>query len=62
MRSTAAQAGPSARPIFREHQAPECVMSKNKGGREVRKPKQPKQPKPNPSDNAIIPPTKQARK
>ena len=37
-------------------------MSKNKGGREVRKPKQPKQPKPNPADNTIIPPTKQARK
>jgi hypothetical protein len=37
-------------------------MSKNKGGREVRKPKQPKKPKANPSDNAIIPPTKQARK
>jgi hypothetical protein len=40
----------------------ECVMSKNKGGREVRKPKQPKQPKPNPSDSSIIPPTKQGRK
>ncbi len=37
-------------------------MSKNKGGREVRKPKQPKQPKPNPSDGSIIPPTKQGRK
>jgi hypothetical protein len=37
-------------------------MSKNKGGREVRKPKQPKQPKPNPSDSSIIPPTKQGRK
>ena len=37
-------------------------MSKNKGGREVRKPKQPKQPKANPSDSSIIPPTKQARK
>jgi hypothetical protein len=37
-------------------------MAKNKGGREVRKPKQPKQPKPNPNDSAIIPPTKQARK
>jgi hypothetical protein len=37
-------------------------MSKNKGGREVRKPKQPKQPKASPADSAIIPPTKQARK
>lgn len=37
-------------------------MSKNKGGREVRKPKQPKQPKPNPADSAVIPPTKQSRK
>ncbi|TCN44527.1 hypothetical protein EV644_101337 [Kribbella orskensis] len=37
-------------------------MSKNKGGREVRKPKQPKQPKANSSDSAIIPPTKQGRK
>ncbi|TDW69723.1 hypothetical protein [Kribbella pratensis] len=36
-------------------------MSKNKGGREVRKPKQPKQPKAKPADSAIIPPTKQAR-
>jgi hypothetical protein len=40
----------------------EFVMAKNKGGREVRKPKQPKQPKSNPSDSAIIPPTKQGRK
>jgi hypothetical protein len=37
-------------------------MSKNKGGREVRKPKQPKQPKGNSSDSTIIPPTKQGRK
>jgi len=37
-------------------------MAKNKGGREVRKPKQPKQPKANPSDSAISPPTKQGRK
>ncbi|TQJ11806.1 hypothetical protein FB475_4729 [Kribbella jejuensis] len=37
-------------------------MAKNKGGREVRKPKQPKQPKASPSDSAIIPPTKQTRK
>ena len=37
-------------------------MSKNKGGREVRKPKQPKQAKANPSDSAIVPPTKQGRK
>jgi hypothetical protein len=37
-------------------------MSKNKGGREVRKPKQPKQPKAKPADSAIIPPTKQGRK
>jgi hypothetical protein len=37
-------------------------MAKNKGGREVRKPKQPKQPKSNPNDGAIIPPTKQGRK
>jgi hypothetical protein len=37
-------------------------MAKNKGGREVRKPKQPKQPKANPADSGIIPPTKQARK
>ncbi|TCM45155.1 hypothetical protein EV648_107308 [Kribbella sp. VKM Ac-2568] len=37
-------------------------MSKNKGGREVRKPKQPKQPKANPGDSTIIPPTKQGRK
>ncbi|TCO26573.1 hypothetical protein EV652_107466 [Kribbella steppae] len=37
-------------------------MSKNKGGREVRKPKQPKKPKAVPADSAIIPPTKQARK
>ncbi len=35
-------------------------MAKNKGGREVRKPKQPKQPKT--SDSTIIPPTKQGRK
>lgn len=35
-------------------------MAKNKGGREVRKPKQPKQPKA--SDSTIIPPTKQGRK
>jgi hypothetical protein len=37
-------------------------MSKNKGGREVRKPKQPKRPKPTASDSSIIPPTKQGRK
>lgn len=37
-------------------------MSKNKGGREVRKPKQPKQPKASQADSAIIPPTKQGRK
>jgi hypothetical protein len=37
-------------------------MAKNKGGREVRKPKQPKQPKSSPADSAIIPPTKQGRK
>jgi hypothetical protein len=37
-------------------------MSKNKGGREVRKPKQPKQPKAATSDSSIIPPTKQGRK
>jgi hypothetical protein len=37
-------------------------MSKNKGGREVRKPKQPKQSKASPADSAIIPPTKQGRK
>ena len=62
MRSTAAYEGPVGPSEVSEHQAPECVMSKNKGGREVRKPKQPKQPKPNPSDGAIIPPTKQGRK
>jgi proline iminopeptidase len=38
------------------------LMAKNKGGREVRKPKQPKQAKSNPSDSAIVPPTKQGRK
>ncbi|MBB5841214.1 hypothetical protein HDA39_007948 [Kribbella italica] len=37
-------------------------MAKNKGGREVRKPKQPKQPKVNPADSVIVPPTKQGRK
>jgi hypothetical protein len=37
-------------------------MAKNKGGREVRKPKQPKQPKSTQSDTSIIPPTKQGRK
>ena len=37
-------------------------MAKNKGGREVRKPKQAKKPKAVPGDSAIIPPTKQARK
>lgn len=37
-------------------------MSKNKGGREVRKPKQPKQPKSSASDGLIVPPTKQGRK
>jgi hypothetical protein len=42
--------------------SPRSVMSKNKGGREVRKPKQPKKPKAGPGDSAIIPPTKQARK
>jgi hypothetical protein len=35
-------------------------MAKNKGGREVRKPKQPKQPKA--ADSTIIPPSKQGRK
>ena len=43
-------------------QPQEYVVSKNKGGREVRKPKQPKKPKAVPADSAIIPPTKQARK
>jgi hypothetical protein len=37
-------------------------MAKNKGGREVRKPKQAKQPKASPNDSAIVPPTKQGRK
>lgn len=37
-------------------------MAKNKGGREVRKPKQPKQPKAAAGDSTIIPPTKQGRK
>lgn len=37
-------------------------MSKNKGGREVRKPKQPKQPKSGAPDGQIVPPTKQGRK
>jgi len=62
MRSTAAYEGPAGPSEVSVPQAPEYLMSKNKGGREVRKPKQPKQPKPNPNDSAIIPPTKQARK
>jgi hypothetical protein len=33
-------------------------MAKNKGGREIRKPKQPKTPKSAPADASIIPPTK----
>jgi hypothetical protein len=37
-------------------------MAKNKGGREVRKPKQPKQPKTTSNDSTIVPPTKQGRK
>ncbi|MDX6259792.1 MAG: hypothetical protein QOH84_1480 [Kribbellaceae bacterium] len=37
-------------------------MAKNKGGREVRKPKQPKTPKSNTSDSSIVPPTKQGRR
>ncbi|MDX6279638.1 MAG: hypothetical protein QOH03_709 [Kribbellaceae bacterium] len=37
-------------------------MAKNKGGREVRKPKQPKTPKSNASDSSIVPPTKQGRR
>lgn len=37
-------------------------MAKNKGGREVRKPKQPKQPKSAAGDSTIIPPTKQGRR
>jgi hypothetical protein len=37
-------------------------MAKNKGGREVRKPKQPKTPKSNSSDSSIVPPTKQGRR
>jgi hypothetical protein len=37
-------------------------MAKNKGGREVRKPKQPKTPKSNGSDSSIVPPTKQGRR
>jgi len=37
-------------------------MAKNKGGREVRKPKQPKTPKSNSGDSTIIPPTKQGRR
>jgi hypothetical protein len=62
MRSTTAYDGPSARANSAIFKLLECLMSKNKGGREVRKPKQPKQPKPNPNDSAIIPPTKQGRK
>jgi hypothetical protein len=37
-------------------------MAKNKGGREVRKPKQPKTPKSAASDSSIVPPTKQGRR
>jgi hypothetical protein len=37
-------------------------MAKNKGGREVRKPKQAKQPKANSADSVIVPPTKNGRK
>jgi hypothetical protein len=37
-------------------------MPKNKGGREVRKPKAPKQPKSASGDSTLIPPTKQGRK
>ena len=38
-------------------------MAKNKGGREVRKPKQPKTPKSAATDASIVPPTKrQGRK
>ena len=62
MRSTAAYVRPLVCAMSAIFKLRECVMSKNKGGREVRKPKQPKQPKPNPSDSAIIPPTKQGRK
>jgi hypothetical protein len=37
-------------------------MAKNKGGREVRKPKQPKKPKATSNDSTIVPPTKHGRK
>jgi hypothetical protein len=36
-------------------------MAKNKGGREVRKPKQPKTAKANPGDSIIVPPGKKSR-
>jgi hypothetical protein len=61
MRSTAAYDARSVR-VQPSELSPGVIMSKNKGGREVRKPKQPKQPKAATSDSSTIPPTKQGRK